>query len=71
MRLTLANRFRALTATAKKTPAVIKELSRAELPTMSTVRGQPFAEGPTSVLVNVKYSNINFKGTNRYYSCEV
>jgi len=61
MRLTQVNRFRALTATAKKTPAVVKELTRADLPTMSTVRKQPFAEGPSSVLVKVKYSNINFK----------
>lgn len=59
MRLTAVNRFKALVSGAKKTPAVVQNLTRDELPTVSKVRGE---EGDSSVLIDVKYSTINYKG---------
>ena len=59
MRLTSINRFKALVSGAKKTPAAVQNLTRDDLPTVSKVRGE---EGDSSVLVDVKYSTINYKG---------
>ena len=59
MRLTSVNRFKALVSGAKKTPAAVQNLTRDDLPTVSKVRGE---EGDSSVLVDVKYSTINYKG---------
>merc|ERR1719447_2583042 len=58
MRLTSVNRFKALVSGAKKTPAAVQNLNRDDLPTVSKVRGE---EGDSSVLVDVKYSTINYK----------
>ena len=44
---------------AKKTPAAVQTIQASDLPEQSTVRGE---EGATSVLVDVKYSTINYKG---------
>lgn len=42
----------------KKTPAAVQTIKTSDLPEKSTVRGE---EGVTSVLVDVKYSTINYK----------
>ena len=59
MRVTSVNRFKALVSGTKKTPAAVQNLTRDDLPTVSKVRGE---EGDSSVLVDVKYSTINYKG---------
>ena len=56
---TSARAFRALVTSAKKTPAAVQSLTLADLPEASKVRGE---EGPCSVHVRVKYSNVNYKG---------
>jgi len=50
--------LRALVTSAKKTPAAVQSIQASDLPEQSTVRGE---EGATSVLVDVKYSTINYK----------
>ena len=50
--------FKALITKAKKTPASIESLSIAELPKESTVKQSP---GKCDTIVNVKYSNLNYK----------
>jgi len=50
--------LRALVTSAKKTPAAVQTIQASDLPEQSTVRGE---EGATSVLVDVKYSTINYK----------
>ena len=59
MKLSSINRLRALVTSAKKTPAAVQTIKTSDLPEKSTVRGE---EGVTSVLVDVKYSTINYKG---------
>ena len=59
MKLSSVNRLRALVTSAKKTPAAVQTIQASDLPEQSTVRGE---EGATSVLVDVKYSTINYKG---------
>lgn len=58
MKFTSLNRLRALVTSAKKTPAAVQNISVGDLPGQSTVRGE---EGTCSVLVDVKYSTINYK----------
>jgi len=58
MQLSRVNRLRALVTSAKKTAAQVEQIDAAQLPTVSTVRGQ---EGDASVLVDVKYSTVNYK----------
>jgi len=58
MKLSQINRLRALVTSAKKTPATVETIEAAQLPTVSKVRGQ---EGDASVLVDVKYSTVNYK----------
>jgi len=58
MHLTTPNRFRALITNAKKTAATVQQMTKADLPTVSKVRGE---EGDCSVHVKVKYSTINYK----------
>ena len=41
-----------------KTPATLETLSRAELPSSSTVKSQP---GECDLLVKVDYSTLNYK----------
>lgn len=62
MKLSSVNRLRALVTSAKKTPAAVQTIQASDLPEQSTVRGE---EGATSVLVDVKYSTINYKGKNQ------
>merc|ERR1711935_128789 len=58
MQLSRVNRLRALVTSAKKTAAQVEQVDAGQLPTVSTVRGQ---EGDASVLVDVKYSTVNYK----------
>ena len=61
MRLTKVlnmSNFKALITKAKKTPATIESLSISELPQQSTVKQSP---GNCDTIVNVKYSNLNYK----------
>jgi len=60
MRITrhLACSFRALITKEKKVPATVGSLTRAELPTTSTVKVSP---GECDLHVRVSYSNINYK----------
>ena len=55
--LRMAN-FRALVTVAKKTPATVETLSIDQLPKQSTVKQSP---GTCDTIVNVKYSNLNYK----------
>ena len=55
--LRMAN-FRALVTVAKKTPATVETLSIDQLPKQSTVKQSP---GACDTIVNVKYSNLNYK----------
>ena len=66
MKLSSVNRLRALVTSAKKTPAAVQTIQASDLPEQSTVRGE---EGATSVLVDVKYSTINYKGNHKNYQC--
>ena len=50
--------FKALITKAKKTPATIESLTISELPKDSTVKQSP---GKCDTIVNVKYSNLNYK----------
>ena len=50
--------FKALITKAKKSPATIESLSVSELPQESTVKQSP---GKCDTIVNVKYSNLNYK----------
>jgi len=61
MRLTQCLRmsaFRALVTKAKKTPATIETLQISDLPVKSLVKQSP---GICDTIVNVKYSNLNYK----------
>ena len=50
--------FKALITKAKKTPSTIESLTISELPKDSTVKQSP---GKCDTIVNVKYSNLNYK----------
>jgi acrylyl-CoA reductase (NADPH) len=54
----LSSAIRALVTSAKKTPAAIEFLARDKLPKDSTVKASP---GPCDTIVEVQYSNINYK----------
>ena len=55
--LRMAN-FRALVTVNKKTPATVETLTFDSLPKQSTVKQSP---GACDTIVNVKYSNLNYK----------
>lgn len=56
--LKMSSNFRALITKAKKAPATLESLSTGELPSESTVKQSP---GNCDTLVNVKFSNLNYK----------